>query len=528
VQKSQAIFEQACFEISRNLLAITNPANKDVKKEIKKICIKYSLERIPRNYEILAEVQGTDFSKLRKALIRKPVKTASGVAVIALMPMPYACPHGRCTFCPGGVEYNTPNSYTGMEPSTQNAIANNYDPKKQILDKLDHLLIYGHDSSKLELVIVGGTFLFMPRSYQINFIKSCFDALNGYDSPDLESAKKSNEIAKIRNVGFTIETKPDYCKKDHVDWMLDYGITRVEIGVQSLHEQVYQTVNRGHSLNDVIESFQIAKDAGYKIVSHMMPGLPTMTPQDDISDFKKLFDDPSFRPDMLKIYPALVLENTKLYQTYKEGNYTPYSESEMIHVLTEIKRLIPRWVRIMRLQREISSDQIIAGPRLGNLRQIVQQNLKKQNISCKCIRCREAGLSENEIDITDIKLNRTNYESSGGQEVFLSYDDSVDRIFGFVRLRKPGSKAHRPEVTKDTCIVRELHVYGKSLRLGERDSTSVQHLGLGKSLMTEVEKISKEEFDAKRLLVISAAGTREYYRKIGYRLLGPYMSKELI
>lgn len=528
MQKSDTVFEQACFEVSQNLLAMPSPTSKEVKKEIKKICIKYSLERIPRNYEILAEVHGSDFVKLQKALLRKPVKTASGVAVIALMPKPYACPHGRCTYCPGGVEFNTPNSYTGMEPSTQNAIANNYDPKKQILDKLDHLLVYGHDNSKLELVIVGGTFLFMPHDYQLNFIKSCFDALNGFDSKDLESAKKNNETAKIRNVGFTIETKPEYCKKEDVDMMLDYGVTRVEIGVQSLHEQVFEIVNRGHTLNDVIESFQIAKDAGYKIVSHMMPGLPTMTPKDDIEDFRKLFDDPAFKPDMLKIYPTLVLENTSLCKSYKEGTYTPYSDQDMINVLTEIKKIIPRWVRIMRVQREISSDQIIAGPKLGNLRQVVQQNLKKQNLSCKCIRCREAGLSEGTVNVNDIKLNREDYESSGGSEVFLSYDDSSDRIFGFLRLRKPSEYSHRQEITPHTCIVRELHVFGKSLKLGERDKDGIQHLGLGKNLMNKAEIISKEEFDAKRLLVISAVGTREYYRKMGYTILGPYMSKELV
>ena len=527
MQKAEITFEDACKEICQNLLAIPNPTNRDVKREIKQICVKYSLERIPRNYEILSSANSSDYLRLQKALVRKPVKTASGVAVIALMPKPYACPHGRCTYCPGGIEFNTPNSYTGREPSTQNAIANSYDPKKQILDKLDHLIAYGHDSTKLELVIVGGTFLFMPREYQVSFIKSCFDALNGFDSPDLESAKKNNEKANVRNVGFTIETKPDYCKTRHVDWMLEYGVTRVEIGVQSLHEKVYKIVNRGHSFNDVLESFQISKDAGYKILAHMMPGLPTMSPEDDIEDFRRLFTEPDLKPDMLKIYPTLVLEGTQLYRTYKEGNFTPYSEMEMIKVLTEIKKIIPRWVRIMRMQREISSDQIIAGPKLGNLRQIVQQVLKKQNLSCKCIRCREAGLSEGSINMDDIKLHRESYESSQGEEVFLSYDDMADRIFGFLRLRKPSEKAHRNEVTRNTCIVRELHVYGKSLKLGERDQDSIQHLGLGKNLMREAEKISNEEFDAKRLLVISAVGTREYYKKLGYSPLGPYMSKEL-
>ncbi|SHO47686.1 conserved hypothetical protein [Nitrosotalea sinensis] len=523
----ETTFEDACKEICKNLLAISSPTSNDVKKQVKKICTKYSLERIPRNYEILASVTGSEYIKLQKALVRKPVKTASGVAVIALMPKPYACPHGRCTYCPGGIEYNSPNSYTGREPSTQNAILNNYDPKKQILNKLEHLIAYGHDSTKLELVIVGGTFLFMPRDYQINFIKSCFDALNGFDSPDLESAKKNNEKANFRNVGFTIETKPDYCKKEHVDWMLEYGVTRVEIGVQSLHDRVYKIVNRGHSYNDVVESFEISKNAGYKIVAHMMPGLPSMTPEEDIADFRKLFSNPQLRPDMLKIYPTLVLEDTPLYSMYKDGRYTPYSDDDMVQVLTEIKKIIPRWARIMRVQREISSDQIIAGPKLGNLRQIVQQNLRKQNVSCKCIRCREAGLSDNIMNIDDIKMHREDYESSRGDEVFLSYDDSNDKIFGFLRLRIPGGNIHRAEISDNTCIVRELHVYGKSLKLGEREQDSIQHLGLGKNLMNEAEKISSEEFDAKKLLVISAVGTREYYRKLGYTPLGPYMSKDL-
>jgi elongator complex protein 3 len=276
-----------------------------------------------------------------------------------------------------------------------------------------------------------------------------------------------------------------------------------------------------------VESFEISKNAGYKIVAHMMPGLPSMTPEEDIADFRKLFSDPQLRPDMLKIYPTLVLEDTPLYSMYKDGRYTPYSDDDMVQVLTEIKKIIPRWARIMRVQREISSDQIIAGPKLGNLRQIVQQNLRKQNVSCKCIRCREAGLSDNIMNIDDIKMHREDYESSRGDEVFLSYDDSNDKIFGFLRLRIPGGNIHRAEISDNTCIVRELHIYGKSLKLGEREQDSIQHLGLGKNLMNEAEKISSEEFDAKKLLVISAVGTREYYRKLGYTPLGPYMSKEL-
>lgn len=524
--KSESIFNRACDEITQRLLAISEPTTKQVKMEIKQICSKYSLERIPSNNEILATVSGEKFVKLQKVLLKKPIKTASGVAVIALMPMPYGCPHGRCTYCPGGIEFNTPNSYTGKEPSTINAIENDYDPKKQITTKIDKLIAYGHDPSKLELVIVGGTFLFMPKDYQESFIKSCYDALNGFDSKNLEEAKKNNELAEIRNVGFTIETKPDYCKIEHVDMMLKYGVTRVEIGVQSLQERVYKMVNRGHTFQDVVDSFQISKDSGYKIVAHMMPGLPTMTPDEDISDFKKLFEDSKLKPDMLKIYPSLVIPDTEMYNQFQSGEYTPYSDNDMIRVLTEVKKIIPKWVRIMRVQREISPSEIIAGPKLGNLRQIVLQNLKNKGMKCKCIRCREP-VQNSEFNLQDLELKRENYESSGGQEEFLSYENKDESIFGFLRMRRPSEQAHRREINLNSCIVRELHVYGKSLKLGQREDDAIQHSGIGKSLMKDAEKIAKEEYDANNMLVISAVGTREYYRKIGYSLNGPYMVKKL-
>lgn len=520
------VFSKACSEISSNLLTIDAPTKNQIKAQIKKICTKYALERIPRNHEILATVNGDNYSKLQRILLKKPVKTASGVAVIALMPKPYGCPHGRCTYCPGGIEFNSPNSYTGNEPSTINAIESQYDPKKQILSKIDKLIAYGHDPTKMELVIVGGTFLFMPKDYQENFIKSCYDALNGFDSQTLDEAKSNNEKAEIRSVGFTIETKPDYCKKEHVDMMLQYGITRIEIGVQSLQERVYRIVNRGHTYADVVESFQISKDAGYKLVAHMMPGLPTMSPEGDIADFEKLFSDQELRPDMLKIYPSLVLQHTPLYQQYLQGEYKPYSDEDMMHVLTQVKKIVPRWVRIMRIQREISPQEIIAGPKSGNLRQMVHENLKKQNISCKCIRCREVGIAKEQH--SEIILNRENYSSSGGDEVFLSYDDSDDRIYGFLRLRRPSDIAHRKEITPKSCIVRELHVYGRPLKIGEREVGQVQHSGLGKNMMGEAERIASEEFDAKKILVISAVGTREYYRKLGYLPDGPYMAKMLV
>jgi len=520
-------FTRACEEIVQNLLVIRNSTNNTIKNEIKDVCAKYSLERIPRNSEILSMANPVDFKKLQNILLTKPVKSASGVAVIAIMPKPFACPHGRCSYCPGGIEFNTPNSYTGKEPIAISAIENQYDPKVQISKKIQQLVSFGHDPTKLELVIVGGTFLFMPKDYQINYIKSCYDALNGFQSVDLESAKKSNETTKHRNVGFTIETKPDYCKEEHVNMMLDYGVTRIEIGVQCLQNRVYQIVNRGHDLNDVIDSFQIAKDAGYKIVAHMMPGLPTMSPSDDIKDFRTLFEDSRFKPDMLKIYPSLILKDTPLYDEYQDGKYTPYSDDDMLNVLTEVKKMVPKWMRIMRVQREITPMEIVAGPKMGNLRQIVHKNLEKQGFSCKCIRCREAGLAKKKNLDEELILERINYDASEGSEVFLSYNDSDDLTYGFLRLRKSSQKAHRKEITSDTAIVRELHVFGKAIEIGSHETDSFQHLGLGRKLMNAAEEIAKDEFASKKLLVISAVGTREYYQKLGYTIYGPYMAKEL-
>ena len=511
--------DDACDKIVQRLLCMEDPTPQDAKKIIKSVCAKMSLERIPRKQEILAAAGDDGYAKLQTILLKKPAKTGSGVAVIALMPKPYACPHGRCTYCPGGITYNTPNSYTGTEPSTINAMEHQYDPALQITTKLDQLISYGHDPSKLELVIVGGTFMFMPEQYRYNFIKSCYDALNKTISPTIESAQRLNSVSAIRNVGFTIETKPDYCKAEHIDTMLKYGITRVEIGVQTLREQVYRIVNRGHTFDDVVESFQAARDAGLKIVAHMMPGLPTMSPQDDIDDFAQLFDDERLRPDMLKIYPSLVLRNTPLYEQYLDGSYTPYDDSAMINVLATAKAKFPEWIRVMRIQREIPSVDIVAGPNQGNLRQLILNEMERRHTRCRCIRCRQPKRIS-----TKLHKRRIDYIASGGNEVFLSYVDSDDQIYGFIRLRRPSEKSHRPETIHST-LVRELHVYGRLLGIGKHGG--IQHSGLGRDLLAEAERISKIEFGAERILIISAVGTRQYYSSLGYSLYGPYMSKSL-
>ncbi|MCS7116089.1 MAG: tRNA uridine(34) 5-carboxymethylaminomethyl modification radical SAM/GNAT enzyme Elp3 [Nitrososphaerales archaeon] len=498
----------------------------------KDVCKKYGLKSIPNNISIISKLSPQVRERFRDLLTVKPVRTASGIAMIAVMTKPMPCPHGTCIYCPGGVKFGTPQSYSGKEPASIRAAQHNYDPYEQVTNRLKQLSDLGHKIGKIELIILGGTFLSFPPDYQMYFIKGCYDALNQYTSTSLEEAIKRAETAKIRNVGLTIETRPDWCKEKHVDLMLSYGCTRVEIGVQTLNERVLNVIQRKHSLEDVIEAFRIAKDAGYKIGAHMMPGLPCSNYESDLKDFYRLFNEPEFKPDMLKIYPTLVLEGTTLYEWYKDGIYSPYDLNTLIDLIIEVKKIVPRWVRIMRINREIPSHEIVAGVKHGNLREIVQREMARRGLSCKCIRCREVGLKIRRgysVNLDHVKLLRESYEASNGLEIFLSYEDtSNDILIGFVRLRIPSPYAHRPEIKdQKVCLIRELHVYGRSVPVGDEDERSWQHRGYGMALMEEAERIALEEFDAKKMVVISAIGTREYYRRLGYELEGPYMVKRL-
>ncbi|AIF84917.1 histone acetyltransferase, ELP3 family [Candidatus Nitrososphaera evergladensis SR1] len=499
----------------------------EVRQIVRDVASSFHLSTMPKNEHIISYLPRG--SRYRKLLMVKPAKTASGVAVIAVMPKPYECPHGKCIYCPGGIEFNTPLSYTGTEPATRAAQKFQFDPYEQVSSKMKQLQARGHDTGKSEIVIVGGTFPFMPEDYQREFAKSCYDALNGSRSQSLQDAIAANERAENRCVGFTVETKPDYCKEPHVNLMLELGVTRVEIGVQSLDNKVYRLVNRGHTLDDVIDAFRIARDSGYKIVAHMMPGLPGSSPDKDIADFKRLFEDEAFKPDMLKVYPTLVLEHTGLYQLYNAGKYHAYSDDDLVSVIVEMKKMVPQYVRIMRVQREIESDDIMAGPKSGNLRQIVLARLKREGHNCACIRCREAGLQRRYPAEDEVVMKRADYAASGGREIFLSYESAdSETILGFLRLRKV-NRPHRQELQDDAAIVRELHVYGQALGVGlEADSSSYQHRGYGMKLMQEAERIARDELGAKKIAVISAVGTREYYKtRLGYRQDGPYVSKVL-
>lgn len=498
-------------------------------KVVNSVCEKYGLKTLPSKSMILSFLRDDRFKKILKV---KPIRTASGIAVIAVMSKPYPCPHGACVYCPGGYKFSTPQSYTGQEPAALRAIQNDFDSFKQVSSRIDQLRAIGHDVDKAEIIIMGGTFLSLPIDYQKEFIKGCYDALNMINSKDIEDAKRIAENSIIRNVGMTIETRPDFCKEEHVNLMLSYGVTRVEIGVQALDDKIYQLIKRGHTVKDVIDAFRIAKDSSLKIVAHMMPGLPGSNPDRDFDDFNRLFNDPDFKPDMLKIYPTLLIESSELYKWYLNGLYQPYDDNTVIELLVRVKEIVPRWIRIMRIQRDIPARLIIAGIKKSNLRELVQKELLKIGKKCNCIRCREVGLKELKYRIKvnpeNIKLLKQVYEASNGIEVFLSYEDVVnDALIGFLRLRYPSEKAHRKEIDSKTCLVRELHIYGTIVPIGKRFDDRYQHKGFGSKLMSEAERIAKEEFDAKKIVVMSAIGTREYYRRLGYEKEGPYMAKRI-
>lgn len=493
-----------------------------------KVARKYHLSRIPKNSEILSIIKEPP-PRVRKLLTIKPARNLSGIAVVAAMSRPMPCPpQAKCIYCPGGVKVGSPQSYTGKEPAARRGAQHGYDAYEQVRARLKQLEAIGHSTSKVELIVMGGTFLSFPKDYQDEFVKGCYDALNGFRARTLEESLKFNEIAERRCVGLTFETRPDFCKEGHVDRMLAYGGTRVEVGIQVLDDEVLYKVRRGHTVQEVVEAFRIAKDAGFKIVAHMMPGLPFSNQKKDHESFIRLFYDKRFKPDMLKIYPTLVVESAPLYRLYKKGEYKALSSEEAAELVAKVKEIVPPWVRIMRVQRDVPSNMIVAGVKAGNLRELARKKLKEEGKRCRCIRCREVGLQD--IDpsrLKDFGLVRRDYSASEGREVFLSWEDDEERVAGFLRLRVPSENAHRPEIDKDTVIVRELRVYGKLVDVGKHEPYGWQHKGLGIALMREAERITYEEFGRRKIAVISAIGTRKYYEKLGYRRDGAYMSKKI-
>ncbi len=510
-------------------LNIDNLEKEDLEALKKGLARELNLGKIPKNSEVIELLKDNG---LKYKFRLKPTRTISGVSVIAVMTKPQKCPHGRCTYCPGDVSY-APQSYTGHEPAAMRGIQHNFDPFDQIKSRINQLTKIGHPTDKIELIIMGGTFLSYDKNYVYNFVKRSFDALNSYSqnepSKNLDEAKKINETAKKRCVALCIESRPDYAKEKQADMMLNLGTTRVEIGVQSLSDSIYKRVERGHSIDDVAASTQILKDSGFKTLYHMMPGL-YQTPDEDLSMFRKLYSDSNFRPDGLKIYPCLVLKGTKVYKEWIEGKFKPIDLDQAIELILKIKQLLPKYTRTMRINRDIPTTLVDAGVLKSNIGQMVYQEMEKRNLKCRCIRCREVGHLAKKYGIypKDIDFCKEVYSASGGKELFLSYEDiSQDILIGFLRLRIPSPNVHRKEIDENTAIVRQLNVFSPSAPIGKKIDSSYQHRGYGKKLLNKAEVISKEEYDIKKLLVISGVGAREYYRKHGYTFDGTYMKKDL-
>lgn len=550
-----------------------SPDKDQISKFKVELCRKFSLKKIPTDIEILLTAKEEDLFFFRKFLTTKPVRTGSGVAVIAVMTAPFRCPHGKCTYCPGGPgSYfgDVPQSYTGNEPATMRGIRNNYDAYLQVMNRLEQYIAIGQSPDKVELIIMGGTFPSFTKEYQEGFVKDAFQAMNDFselffrgkekgladldidkfkvffelpgdindkertsriqkkllslkkeNETNLLDSQNKNEFSVIRCIGLTIETKPDWGLLEQGNIMLGLGCTRVELGIQTLYEDVLKDVHRGHTLQDTKDSVRILRDLGFKLNFHMMPGLPNVSSQMDIDCFKELFENSDYRPDMLKIYPTMVMPGTKLYLDYKKGIYTPLGTYETAEVVAQAMRFVPKYCRIMRVQRDIPTKFSKGGVDKNNLRQIVEEKIKEKNIDLVDIKAREIGRDEikEPVDFEIIE-----YGASGSKEFFISLKDGNDKLLGFARLRFP-KDILRDEFSETSGMIRELHVYGQAIAIGGSAGNS-QHKGFGKKLMDKAEEICLNN-GKNKLLVISGVGVRGYYKKLGYVLEGPYMVKSL-
>ncbi|CAH8611142.1 unnamed protein product [Schistosoma rodhaini] len=540
--------------ISHLLKAIEEKRDVDLNKLKSVISSKYGLASQPRLVDLIAAVPTEHRHVLLPHLKAKPVRSASGIVVIAVMCKPHRCPHiavtgNVCVYCPGGpdsdFEYST-QSYTGYEPTSMRAIRARYNPFIQTRHRIEQLQQLGHTCDKVEFIVMGGTFMCLSEDYRDYFIRSLHDALSGHTSQNVDEAVSYSERSKTKCVGITIETRPDYCLKKHLSEMLRYGCTRLEIGVQSVYEDVARDTNRGHTVKAVCESFHLSKDAGFKVVSHMMPDLPNVGWERDLAQFAEYFENPAFRSDGLKIYPTLVIRGTGLYELWRTGRYKSYPPGMLIDLIARILALVPPWTRIYRIQRDIPMPLVTSGVEHGNLRELVLARMEELGASCRDVRTREVGIQEihSRVKPYQVELVRRDYVANGGWETFLAYEDPYqDILIGLLRLRKCSLQTFRPELIVKThnnddddvqgnkdprcSIVRELHVYGSAVPVAARDPTKFQHQGFGTLLMEEAERIAKYEHGSLKIAVISGVGTRNYYRKLGYKLEGPYMIKFL-
>ena len=471
----------------------------------------------------------------------KPVRTSSGVAPVTVLTAPAGCP-GECIFCPD--DWRMPKSYIFDEPGAQRAERDGFDPFKQTLGRIDAFESIGHDASKVELLILGGTWSAYSQDYREWFVRRCFDAMNAYGDPNyvpsasLEEAQGSNILAAHRNVGLVVETRPDWITADEIRHMRHLGVTKVQIGVQSLDDEVLEMNKRGHSVAEVRHALGLLRTAGFKLHLHWMPNLYGATLDADRVSFNRFFDDPAIRPDELKIYPCSLIAGTELYQKWLAGDYYPYSEEELVALLADIKPSVPPYTRINRLFRDIPAHHIEAGVKTSNLREVVHRELARRGERCGCIRCREVRRQQVREDALRLKVS--NYSTDLTDEYFLQFvvaedeengpdEDNLERapLAGFLRLSLPksplaGSRAFLDEI-QGNALIREVHVYGPALAIGNAEDGAAQHVGIGTRLLDEARRISRQA-GFNRISVIAATGTQAYYASRGFESGQLYMT----
>lgn len=506
-------------------------------------------ELLKAYHELLRSGKIAKNLELEKLLVKRGVRTLSGVSIITVLTAPYPCP-GRCIYCPS--ETCMPKSYLSDEPAAARALSLKFDPFEQVVKRIEALATNGHPTDKIELIVKGGSWTAYPLAYQYWFILRCFEAANErkeqrvrikeqfnnltiqpinnkqltINKQRLLKEQNINESSRHRIIGLTLETRPDMINAQSIETMRALGCTRVELGVQSTDNKILKLIKRGHNTAAVKSATQLLKDAGFKVDYHLMPQLPGSTPAKDLKMMLDVFSNPDYRPDMIKIYPCTVIKGTILYRWLKAGQFKPYSDKKLIDTIIKFKTKIPRYCRVSRLIRDIPSGHIMGGNIMTNLRQVIQAEMTTRELKCNCLRCREVGHQTDNLKLKtyNIKLFVDKYEASGGTEYFLSYEDSKRTVvFAFCRLRLL-SKSYKLQVTSYPAYIRELHTYGQLISFKKKGV--VQHTGLGKALMKKAEEIAKKNKAAK-LAVISGVGVRVYYRRLGYRLQDTYMVKTL-
>jgi elongator complex protein 3 len=450
----------------------------------------------------------------------KPTRSQAGVSVVTVLTKPYPCP-GKCIFCPTDVRM--PKSYLHDEPGARRAERHAFDPYDQTLGRIQALENIGHPADKIELLILGGTWSSYRRDYQEWFVKRCLDAMNGIDAKTLVEAQQINATAARRNVGLVIETRPDHVDGDELRRLRYLGVTKVQIGIQSLDDRVLALNKRGHDVAASRRAIRLLRLAGFKIHAHWMPNLLGATPESDLADFGRLWHDPAIRPDELKIYPCMLVENAELYDYWRRGQYMPYSEEEVTELLVACKVQVPRYVRLTRIIRDIPTTNVVEGNKKANLRQIVQQRMRERGLHCHCIRCRE--VRRRSVDAVELQLLVDTYRTDATTEHFLSYETADGRIAGFLRLSLPDQDAALPlPELAGHAMIREVHVYGPAVPIGEESQGEAQHIGLGSRLI-ETARSMAGAAGYERLAVISAIGTRAYYARHGFEVDGLYMTR---